>query len=295
VSQENNQQPVPGTPEENQKLSLAFHEWRGVSNDSAGTQHAYNATVCVFLEFLGTASALEIDHRVIREFLNHLLTRGCSASSMERHRHGLRKFYKFLGLAGAVRFSPAWLISKRKLPSRLPRVPTEDEMEKLIAAAKTPQDLAIVEVAYAIGARVNELVNIRLEHLDLPEEAVVIRNGKGGKDRYVPLGSRAIGAIKKHLAITKHKSGYLFPGRSGKPLSTRAVCTILGKLSVRAGIPHVHPHSLRHAFATHLLNRGAGLREIQEMLGHASVSSTAKYTQIASSDLLKTHERFFPR
>jgi site-specific recombinase XerD len=340
--------------EKNQQFLEAFEKWLITRGYSASTLRNYKREVSDFLEFIGSTDVRTVEHPVIREFLKHRSARGHSAASLDRCLYAIRSFSKSLVLAGAVRFSAARLIQNRKLPQRLPRfVPTEDEIEKLISAAQIPRDKALVEFAYATGCRVSEVVKMRFEDIDLEAITAFVRNGKGGKDRAVYLGSKAVKAVKEYLAASPHESDFLFENRAkrgslfkqrgkywcgcfyvdakqrmiclgtvskfpteacarrefdrrlaeipgyrakpAKPLSTRYMAMILEKLSIRAGIPHVNPHALRHSFATHLMNRGVDIRHIQVLLGHSSPSTTQTYTHVASDELVRTLQRCHPR
>jgi integrase/recombinase XerC len=343
--------PARSFREKNRELAAAFDRWLIARGRSESTQRNYKAEVQDFLDFIGSDDVTQVDHLAVREFLHHLTTRGLSPASLDRALYSIRSFFDFLGLAGAVRFCAPRLVGNRKNPKRLPRFLSESEVEKLIATADTPRNLALVEVAYATGMRVSELVNTRIEDINFEARTIFVRQGKGNKDRYVLFGSKAAAAMKDYLAACPHET-YLFenPAKRGhlwrrggswfglyyadgvqrtlkigrvsefpteeparlkldgllakipdyqpkpaRPLTTRAVRSTLAGLSKRAGLRRVNPHALRHSFATHLLNRGADLRCVQELLGHASVSTTAIYTHVAIEDLSRVHAKFHPR
>jgi site-specific recombinase XerD len=283
--------------EKNRRFAIGFEHWLVARAISCSTIRKYKAWVESFLDFLGAQDANDIQAATLREFIGSVHARGCGATSLNQAIYALRSFCDFLRLASVVRSSPARLIRPRRVPRLLPRFPTQPEIEKLIAAADTARNRAIVELLYASGLRVSELTNLKLDDCDFEKLSLFVRRGKGLKDRLGFFGRSAASAMKRHLATRPHKSPYLFenPNQPAKPLSTRAVSRILSNLSERAGIVHVNPHSLRHSFATHLLNSGADLRCVQELLGHAKISNTAIYTHVALEKLVAIHRKFHPR
>jgi site-specific recombinase XerD len=181
----------------------------------------------------------------------------------------------------------------RRKPRRLPRFLTEKEAELLIAsAASSPRDRALVELFYACGLRRAEAAHLRIEEIDLDRGMLRVVAGKGNKDRIVPVGSYAIAALRNYLG--ERRRGAVFLGPSGRPLSSDAIARIVKRAARRAGLEDVHAHTLRHTFATILLNRGADLRCIQELLGHESVATTQFYTHLAIADLVRVHTRCHP-
>lgn len=276
--------------EKNQQLLQEFCEWLVTRGFASNTLTAYKREVSEFLAFIGDADVTQVDQKVIREFLHHRHARGHSPASLERCLFALRSFFDSLSVAGAVRFCTPRLIQNRKLPRRLARVLTEDEIGKLISAAETPRDLALVEFMYATGCRVSEITNMKLAEIDFKARTAMVRNGKGGKDRAVCFGRKAAKAIRAYMKRDPHKSPFLFAG-----ITTRNIGFILQKLSIRAGIPNVNPHALRHTFASHLLNRGMNIRYVQELLGHSSLSTTQIYTHVATDALGLTHAKCHPR
>jgi site-specific recombinase XerD len=283
--------------EKNRKFAIGFEQWLIARAVSRSTIRKYTAWVETFLDFLGSQDVSEVQPSTIREFFRLVHSRGCGTASLNQSNYAIRQFFDFLRLASVVRFCSPRLIRPRRVPRSLPRFLTYPEIEKLIAAADTARDRAVVELLYASGLRVSELVNLKLEDCDLEKLSFFVRRGKGGKDRLALLGEIAATAIKAHLVKRPHKSPYVFenPRDPAKPLSAHTVGQILSKLSDRAGIPHVNPHALRHSFATHLLNSGADLRCVQELLGHVKISNTAIYTHVALESLVSTHRKFHPR
>jgi site-specific recombinase XerD len=221
----------------------------------------------------------------IREFLAARSDYGVSRVTIQNAVWNLRTFFDFLG--GLIQRNPARGVSAGKAPKRLPRVLTVEEVARLIVAARSHRDRAIIELFYATGCRVSELRSLRVEDLDLAAQSVLVRRGKGDKDRLVLYGRKAAEALETHLG--SRRSGPIFK------LCRTALWGIVRLAARRADLDGVHPHTLRHCFATHLLEHGADLRCIQELLGHASLVTTQKYTHLQISSLLRTHERCHPR
>jgi integrase/recombinase XerD len=277
----------------NRKFAEAFQRYtlaRGLSE----TYRAEQASrIRDFLRFLGAKHVRDADRLTVRNFLAELAAEGRPIGIRVRHIYALRAFYRFLQLAGAVRSSPVQLTPLPKLPRRLPRCLSEQEVTRLIAAAVGSRDRAVLEVLYATGIRSAELRNLRLEEIDLGAGSLMVRDGKGHKDRQVFFGEAAARAIRAHVG--SRTRGLLFPGRKGKPLSQHCVWVLVHRAGTRAGLDGVRPHALRHSFATHLLNRGADIRYVQELLGHSKLTTTARYTHVALADLSRQHAQFHPR
>ncbi len=184
----------------NQELVAAFGRYMESRGFASTTQKEYGVAASRYVESLRTTSAVDAMRADVRFFLNELCDRGLSATSITKMTFGLRAFYKFLRLAGlSVGVSPMLTISNRKIPRRLPRVLTVDEIEKLIAAGQNPFERAVIEVMYSTGVRVSELVSLRLEDVNMAEHVILIKKGKGGKDRYVLFGQHAAKAISEYL------------------------------------------------------------------------------------------------
>jgi integrase/recombinase XerC len=281
-------------------------------NASPHTLRNYETELVGFADYLtpkdGTAPpAAAIDVLMIREWMADLFERGLTATSIRRKLAALRSFFRFLQRTGVVTRNPAKLVSSPKLPKKLPRVMTPEHAANLLESAPKKaesaarphpaRDVAILELLYGSGVRVSELVGLELQHLDLADKWILVR-GKGRKERQVPLGSKAVAALEKYLTERKPdgKEQALFLNHRGTRLSDRAVRKIV-KLyaSMILGDSSIHPHSFRHSYATHLLADGADLRSIQELLGHAQLSTTQKYTQVALSDLMKVYDKAHPK
>lgn len=245
----------------------------------------------------------------IRDYLHWLNYKHEKPASMARKLASIRSFYRYLQREGLVGLNPAEAIRTPKQPKRLPRVLTKDDAAALMEfsadqAGGSQRDHALLETLYSTGARVSELVGINLDDLRVPEGLVRLR-GKGRKERIVPIGEVALRAIQAYLAqqpmmnsrdsTAKRVSSPIFRNHRGGRLTTRSVARIVARYSNRLVGGSVSPHTLRHSFATHLLDEGADLRSIQEMLGHASLGTTQKYTHLATDQLLAVYDRTHPR
>jgi integrase/recombinase XerC len=241
----------------------------------------------------------------IRAYLYWLDRKGEKASSLARKLACLRSFYRFLVREGAARQSPAEEIRSPKLPKPLPRLLTKDDANALMEfpagrSALALRDRALLETLYSTGARVSEVVGINVSDLKSGEGLVHLR-GKGRKERVVPIGDIAVKAIREYrnsLNLTADScrlSAPVFLNHRGGRLTTRSVARIVSRYSSRLSGGAVSPHALRHSYATHLLDEGADLRSIQEMLGHASLSTTQKYTHLAADQLTAVYDRAHPR
>jgi integrase/recombinase XerC/integrase/recombinase XerD len=246
-----------------------------------------------------------IDVRVLRRYAAGLSERGQAPATVARKLASLRGLFTALIAAGARDENPADLLSSPKRPQRLPHVLKPSEVAELLdrIPATTPleiRDRALFELAYASGLRAEELVSLDLESIDFDSESVRVE-GKGGKTRIVPAGEHALRALEVYLArarpalIADRERRALFLSRSGLRLSTSDVRRRLRKWIPPARSAATHPHSLRHSFATHLLDGGADVRSIQELLGHASVSTTQVYTRVESRRLRSAYARAHPR
>ena len=241
----------------------------------------------------------------IRAYLHWLDRKREKSTSMARKLASLRSFYRYLQREGMVGLNPAEAIRTPKQPKPLPRVLSKDDAAALMEfpagqTGSSLRDCALLETLYSTGARVSELVGINLDDLRGSEGLVHLR-GKGRKERIVPIGEMALEAIHnyraslKPSAISHQLSAPIFLNLRGKRLTTRSVARIVARYSNRLAGGSVSPHTLRHSFATHLLDEGADLRSIQEMLGHASLSTTQKYTHLATDQLLAVYDKAHPR
>lgn len=277
---------------ENLGLVSAFEARLRAKNYSLSTRRGYVPTVSDYVEFLHSESALEADRLTIRRFMGYLNDRGKSKSSIGCALSALRKFYGYLVWDGLLDRSPLMGIRFKPPPSHIPDPLSEAEVERLIEAAEKPRDRALAELLYATGCRVSELTGMRVEDVNFDEQTIRV-GGKGLKEGFVFFGSKAEEALRRHL--DGRTGGHLFPGRRWGSLSPRTVGVIIENLGRRAGLTGVHPHRLRHSFSTHLLNRGADLRCVQELLRHSRISSTQRYTHVAIADVTRVYERCHPR
>ena len=277
-------------------------------NASAHTIKAYTGDLGNFAGYIGSRGWKSIDHVTIRGFLSHLYEKGLGKTSVARALAAVRSLYRWLAQEGVVDQNPAKLVSTPKLPKKLPRVPTIEEMNTVIdgqmpaEAAFPERDRLMFELLYGCGIRNSELVGINLDDIRLSAEAILIR-GKGKKERYVPFGDSVrtglggyLPARQRLLSEKKKNIPALLINQRGGRLTTRSVGRIIKKIAVAKGLsPDVHPHTLRHAFGTHMLEEGADLRAIQEMLGHERLSTTQRYTQLSMKHVLAVYDQTHPR
>jgi len=278
-------------------------------NASVHTVKAYERDLAEFSDYVGAAQFGDIDHVRIRGFLSHLYDKGLSKPSVARALAALRSLYKWLGREGYVEQNPAALVATPRLPKKLPRVPTMEELNSVLdggmpeAASFPERDALIFELLYGCGIRNSELTGINLDDIRWSNEAILIR-GKGKKERFVPFGDEAAVAAKAYLpkrrevlaGRKKSTNALLVNLRDGERLTSRSVGRIVKKIAVARGLPaDVHPHTLRHAFGTHLLEEGADLRAIQELLGHERLATTQRYTQLSTRHVLEVYDKTHPR
>jgi integrase/recombinase XerC len=277
-------------------------------NASPHTMKAYSRDLSLFSAYAGPRGWKQIDHIAVRGFLSQLYEKGLSKTSVARALAAVRSLYRWLAREGVVEQNPAKLVASPKLPKKLPRVPTIEEMNSVIGgempdvAAFPERDRLMLELLYGCGIRNSELTGINLDDIRLSAEAILIR-GKGKKERYVPFGDAvktALGAYlperQKLLETIRKPSSALLVNRRGGRLTTRSVGRIVKKIAVAKGLsPDVHPHTLRHAFGTHMLEEGADLRAIQELLGHERLTTTQRYTQLSMKHVLQVYDQTHPR
>ena len=281
----------------------------GERNASAHTLRAYRNELARFAEYLGPELRWkDVDHVSIRGFLSHLHSSGLSKVSVARALAAVRSLYKWLAREGVVQQNPAKLVVTPRLPKKLPRVPTLEEINGLLNSAMPEnatfpeRDRAIFELLYGCGLRNSELVGIELNDIEEANGVILVR-GKGKKQRYVPLEGAAAEALQAYREVRQkllneagRSTRRVFINRRGGPLTTRSVGRIVKQIAVARGLPaDIHPHTLRHAFGTHMLSEGADLRSIQELLGHERLSTTQKYTQLSIGHVMEVYDRTHPR
>lgn len=279
-------------------------------NASPHTLRSYAADLAQFLRHFTPPGAAppephELDVLAIREWLGGLYRRKLKPVTLRRKLAAVRSFLRFLQREGIVKANVARLVHTPRVPKILPRVMDPDKTNALIdqvgrtepARLFPERDRLIFELLYGCGLRVSELVGLNVEDVDRRERWLRVR-GKGRKERQVPFTGKAAEALENYLAVRVARPGEqaLLVNRSGTRLSDRSVRRIVKFYAeLVAGDPSLHPHSLRHAFATHLLADGADLRAIQELLGHARLSTTQKYTQVSLTDLIRVYDKAHPK
>jgi integrase/recombinase XerD len=276
---------------------------------SVQTSRAYKLDIARFVTYAsikGASAPAEIGARMLREFVYHLKDLGLSPASIRRNVSAVRTYFKFMLGEGYVVRDPSERLETPKRWRTLPEVLGIEEIEKLLAAPSLDEplafrDRAMLELAYGAGLRVSEWISLGVRDVMLSDHVVRVF-GKGAKERLVPIGRRAIGAIAIYLRELRPKlergegKNILFLNSRGRPLSRMGAWKILRKYVEQVGITKpVSPHTLRHSFATHLLEGGADLRAVQEMLGHVDISTTQIYTHVDREYLRSVHKQFHPR
>lgn len=269
-------------------------------NYSNHTLLNYKIDLKELLKFVDKTPVEKVDYLLLRRFLSELRTKSHRPRTLARKLSSIRSFFKFLQREGHIKNNPASLLMSPKLDKTLPQFLSEEEMVHFVESPAednilSKRDRAILETLYSTGIRVSELVGLNIEDVDLIGNIVKVR-GKGKKERLVPIGNKALEVIQEYLEKRKNNIPVLFLNKNGKRLSARAVCNITHKYIQLASVnKQVSPHVLRHSFATHLLNRGADLRSVQELLGHVNLSTTQIYTHINTERLKKVYDQAHPR
>jgi integrase/recombinase XerC len=271
---------------------------------SPHTLRSYGHDLEEFERFLAGADAggdvTAVDARAIRSYVAFLHRRSLAPASIGRRVAAVRSFLTFLVRRGHLRRNPARGVRTPRLPQTLPNFLPVDDAKTLVDAravggAARARDVAILELLYASGLRVSELVGLDVDHVDRAARTVHVR-GKGGKERVVPYGGAAARALDHYLGRRATDRGPVFVNARGARLTARSVHTIVRRSARAAGIVRrVTPHTLRHSFATHLLDGGADLRMIQELLGHSRLSTTQRYTHVGADQLLRVYDQAHPR
>ena len=242
----------------------------------------------------------------LNSFLATKFDNGIAASSITRSLSSIKGFYNWLQVSGSIQINPSELIESPKVGRKLPINLSENDIDRLLDAPdcttlRGKRDKTILELLYATGLRISELTNLELSQIDLTRGLIKIL-GKGGKERIVPIGETALDWVRDYLdnvrkdIINKNDNIYLFLSDKGTKLSRKLCWNFISSYSKRVlDNKYISPHSLRHAFATHLLNNGADLRSVQMLLGHSSLSTTQIYTHVAKERLIKFHNKFHPR
>ena len=294
------------------RLTQYLEYIQGTKNVSPHTVSNYRRDIEQFLEFLRRLSTGDfmfnaVDVLLARRYLSSLVGKDYSRKTIARNIAALRSFFRYLCRVQVVDSNPFVGIRTPKLEWRLPQfldVPELDDLLKLPPATVLGRrDSALLELLYGAGVRVSELVGLSLQNIDLSEQYILVF-GKGSKERIIPIGRLAVKAISSYLQESRpvllrkqpEKTDALFLNHTGTPLSDRSVRRILDKYVTRLAVhKRVTPHTLRHSFATHLLDNGADLRSVQELLGHVSLKTTQVYTHVSSERLVSVYRNAHPR
>jgi tyrosine recombinase XerC len=269
-------------------------------NYSPHTVLNYRLDLEGFKGFLGGAPLENVDYLTLRKYLAMVKEKNLSVRTIARRLSTLRSFFKFLTREGHLKTNPTLSLSSPKQEKHLPVFLTEDEATKLIEAVvakdeRALRDKAVLETFYSTGIRISELTGLKVDDIDFIGSVVKVM-GKGRKERIVPIGEQAIRAIRAYLEKRKKQSEALFLNKSGKRMTVRGIRNLVQKYVLIASMRHgVSPHTLRHSFATHLLNRGADLRSVQELLGHVNLSTTQIYTHLTTERLKSVYDKAHPR
>ena len=292
-----------------EKLIAMFDAWLSMEKGlSANTVEAYNDDILKLLKYIADRHRCpeEIEEADLHEFLATLYDLGISARTQARIISGIRSFFSFLKITGKVKDNPAALLKMPKLGKHFPDILTVEEIDAMEAAIDVStyggcRNRAIVEVMYSCGLRVSEVVSLRISNLFLQEEYIMVE-GKGSKQRLVPISETAITLIRDYLAVRgdvnvkSDAEDILFLNRRGSGMSRVMIFYIVKDLCEQCGIhKNISPHSLRHSFATHMLEGGANIRAIQQLLGHESISTTQIYVHIDCSYLRREVVNCHPR
>ena len=294
------------------QLRMNFLDYLKIEkNASPYTMKFYNTDIQAFLLFLKTENVNElkdVDNLVVRVFLTQLYDRNLSRRSVSRILSCLRSFYSFLEREGLVRLNPFLHVNLPKQATLIPSFFYEEELAELFKVNDLTSPLgqrnqAILEVLYGTGIRVSECVNLKIDSIDFSIGTVLVL-GKGRKERYVPFGEYAKNALEKYIKEGRNElheksnnsQDFVFLNARGNPITPRGIRYVLNKIVENASSTvSMHPHKLRHTFATHLLNEGADLRTVQELLGHENLSSTQMYTHVTKDRLRQVYMNSHPR
>ncbi|MDY7032702.1 MAG: site-specific tyrosine recombinase XerD [Thermodesulfobacteriota bacterium] len=279
---------------------------RGLSRN---TLESYSRDLHKYLDHLeghGVTDLKETSSSHIMAFLSMLMEQGLATQTIARNLSAIKMFYKFMVNENYLMENPAVKIDSPKTWVKLPNILSLDEVERLLDQpdTNTPlgvRDSAMLEILYATGLRVSELISISLNQINT-DVGYLIAMGKGSKERIIPISDLAVKKVREYLSFSRKsllkgsRSSHLFVNRSGGPLSRQGFWKIIKKYALKAGIKkNITPHTLRHSFATHLLERGADLRSVQTMLGHVDITTTQIYTHVSRERLKKLHSQLHPR
>ena len=276
-------------------------------NYSNNTIIAYKNNILQLINYLDSININDIKsvkYETIRGYLSYLHENKYKSKSISRMISSMRSFFKYLKVENVITNNPMTLISNPKLEKKLPKYLTINEVEKILNVPDMNdkigiRDAFILELLYVSGIRVSELVNIKLNDIEESQRRIKIL-GKGNKERYVLYGSRCSELLKKFISVRsnflKYPNDYLILSKTGRKINTREIRNIINRIKTKAGISiSISPHTFRHTFATHMLNEGADLRAVQELLGHENLSTTTIYTHLTNEKLRKTYLNTHPR
>jgi len=289
-------------------VTLCLDYLRTECHLAANSLAAYTRDLRRLQTWLGERAIPDLTVRDLSNYLSWLQQQKLAPASIGRHMAALKVFFRFLQVEGVLKENPAELLGAQKQWQRVPEVMSANLMKQLVGAPQPydpfwKRDRALLELLYATGCRVSEVSALPLRDLHLDERHCLVQ-GKGSKQRLVPLGDAALAAIRDYLkderpqlaAASKSPPPWLLLSRRGKRLRREAIWELIKRYVARVGGPgSASPHTLRHSFATHLLSGGADLRQVQELLGHASIATTQIYTHVDQTRLKKVHQQFHPR
>jgi len=273
---------------------------------SENTLAAYGSDLKIFSKWLKNKTVLEVEQSDVASFMESRYKLGIGSRSSARFLSSLRRFYGYLYREGALSTDPTELIEAPHIGRTLPDSLSENDVDLLLEAPEITdvlgyRDKAMLELLYATGLRVSELITLKFEQVSFRQGFVRVM-GKGNKERLVPVGEEAMEWLENYMdgaridILSERQSDYLFVTKRGSGMTRQAFWHIIKRYAKKAGIvKHLSPHTLRHAFATHLLNHGADLRVVQLLLGHSDLSTTQIYTHIAQERLKQLHQQFHPR
>ena len=272
-------------------------------NYSNNTIIAYKNNIEKFIDYIDI-DIKKVNYDTIRSYISYLYEKKYQAKSISRMISSLRSFFKYLKINHIINENPMTLISNPKLEKKLPKYLTINEVESMLNAPDMSdkigiRDAFILELLYVSGIRVSELVNIKINDIETSERRIKIL-GKGSKERYVLYGSRCQELLSKYIKVRneflKYPNDYLLLSLTGRKLNPREVRNIINRIKIKAGVDiSISPHTFRHTFATHMLNEGADIRAVQELLGHENLSTTTIYTHLTNEKLRRTYLNTHPR
>ncbi len=282
-------------------IDIFLKDLRSGRGRSGHTTVNYAVDLSQFAEYLSglgveTPGGVQTTH--VRSFLRDVVGFGYARSSAARKLSAIKSWFRFLQERGEISRNPAGGVRGPRLPSRLPRAISREEMNLLLEKGPggddAPRDLAVLELMYGSGLRIAETASLKWEQVDLAERWVRVF-GKGEKERLVPMGRYSVRALEAWRGVSAQGSGFVFPGAGEGPITVRTLHRVVRRAAARAGLSGVTPHVLRHSFATHMLEGGANLRVLQELLGHESLVTTQKYLRITTEQLRRSYTLAHPR